>query len=61
MSRLALCCVVLAGCAALHPRPSGPLIPAELPPLEDDLDLASLRAAIERTRPVYARAGWILP
>jgi len=56
-SRLALCCVVLAGCAALHPRPSGPLIPAELPPLEDDLDLASLRAAIERTRPVYARAG----
>src|SRR5216683_8194844 len=56
-SRLALCCVVLAGCAALHPRPSGPLVPAELPPLEDDLDLASLHAAIERTRPVYARAG----
>ena len=56
-ARLALCCLVLAGCALLRPQPSGPLVPAELPPLEDDLDLASLRAAIERTRPVYARAG----
>jgi membrane-bound lytic murein transglycosylase A len=55
--RLALCCVVLAGCAALRPRPSGPLVPAKLPPLEDDLDLASLRAAIERTQPAWARAG----
>ena len=59
MSRagLALCCVVFAGCAVLRPRPSGPLVPARLPSLEDDLDLASLRVAIERTRPVYTRAG----
>src|SRR5204863_3609702 len=56
-ARLALCCLVLAGCALLRPRPSGPLVPAELPALEDDLDLASLRAAVERTRPVYSRAG----
>ncbi|HUE31067.1 MAG TPA: MltA domain-containing protein, partial [Verrucomicrobiae bacterium] len=56
-ARLALCCVVLAGCAALRPQPSGPLVPANLPPLVDDLDLASLREAIERTRPIYARAG----
>jgi len=54
---LTLSCVLLAGCAVLRPRPSGPLVPAELPALEDDLDLASLRAALERTRPVYARAG----
>src|SRR5207249_462058 len=32
-------------------------IGGRLGPLEDDLDLASLRTAIERTRPVYARAG----
>jgi len=54
---LALCCALLAGCAALRPRPAGPLVPAEPPPLADDLDPASLRAAIERTRPVWARAG----
>lgn len=38
----------------------GPLVPVtarELPPLEDDLDVASLRAAVERTLPVYARRG----
>jgi len=54
---LALCCVLLAGCAALRARPAGPLVPAELPPLEDDLDPATLRSAIERTRPVWARRG----
>jgi len=54
---LALFCVLLAGCAVLRPRLSGPLVPAELPALEDDLDLASLRGAVERTRPVYSRAG----
>jgi membrane-bound lytic murein transglycosylase A len=36
-------------------RPSGPLVPVEPPALEDDLELASLRTAIERTRPAYGR------
>ncbi len=49
-------CVVLGGCTALRPR--GALVPVsarELPDLTDDLDLASLRTAIERTLPAYTR------
>jgi len=47
----------ITGCAL---RGAGPLVPAgprELPPLLDDLDLASLATAIERTVPVWERAG----
>jgi membrane-bound lytic murein transglycosylase A len=46
---IALSCALAAGC--------GPLLRLRvgLPPLEDDLDVGSLRTAIERTRPAWAR------
>jgi len=53
-------CAVLAGCAALRPRPAGPFVPlvaGDLPPLDDDLGAMSLGAAVEQTLPAYARAG----
>jgi membrane-bound lytic murein transglycosylase A len=53
---LAVACVLAAGCATLRPH-RGPLVPATPPPLEDDLDVASLRSAIERTRPAWAARG----
>jgi membrane-bound lytic murein transglycosylase A len=53
---LALACALAAGCATVRPRP-GPLVPATPPPLADDLDVASLRGAIERTRPAWAARG----
>src|SRR5207237_8990096 len=54
LSRAALvvAALLLAGCAVLRPG-FWPLPP----PLVDDLDADSLRLAIERTRPVWARAG----
>ena len=51
-------CALLAAGAPPRPRPLGPLVTVEahdLPPLEDDLDAASLRAAVEVTLPAYAR------
>ena len=48
---LALACMLAAGCGPLLRLKSG------LPPLEDDLDTVSLRAAIAHTRPAWARAG----
>ena len=51
---------LVAACAVLRARPSGPLVPVgarALPPLTDDLDLESLRTAVARTLPAYARAG----
>jgi membrane-bound lytic murein transglycosylase A len=51
-------CALLAADAPLRPRPAGPLVAVEahdLPPLGDDLDAASLRAAVEATLPAYAR------
>jgi len=48
---LALACLLAAGCAPFLRLRAG------LPPLEDDLDAASLRTAIERTRPAWARGG----
>jgi peptidoglycan lytic transglycosylase A len=52
--------LVLAGCGVMRPRARGPLVPVsgrELPSFEDDSDLASLRTALERTYPVYARTS----
>lgn len=47
-----------AACAAPRPRPAALVAPTrDLPPLEDDLDLASLRTAVERTLPVYRSAA----
>jgi len=56
---LALATVVLATAACTLRGPAAPL-PAgarDLPPLVDDLDLASLETAITRTVPVWERAG----
>ena len=53
-------CALLAACGVLPPRPAGPLVPVgagHLPPLTDDLDVASLRAAVERTVPAYERTA----
>jgi membrane-bound lytic murein transglycosylase A len=52
------CLILSAGCGPK--TPPGPLIPVEpdaLPEFSDDLDLASLRVAIERTMPRWAAAG----
>ena len=49
--------MLLTGCAALRWRPRGPLVPVDPPALEDDLELASLRTAIERNRPPAARSA----
>lgn len=52
------CLVLTAGCGPK--QPPGPLIPVEpddLPEFSDDLDLTSLRAAVERTMPKWAAAG----
>ena len=56
---LALSTLVLstAGCALRAPGPLVPVRTRELPPLLDDLDLASLETAVERTVPVWQRAG----
>ncbi len=52
------CLVLSAGCGPK--QPVGPLIPVEpddLPDFTDDLDMASLRVAVERTMPRWAAAG----
>ena len=49
---------LVSGCGVLRLRPRGPVVPLEaraLPPLADDLDVASLRAAVERTAPAWER------
>lgn len=48
--------LVLAACA-LHRRPTEPLVESSPPVLDDDLDAASLRAAVEATLPAYSRRG----
>jgi membrane-bound lytic murein transglycosylase A len=48
---------LLGGGCAPRAHPPGPLVRAEPPAIEDDLDTASLRTAIERTRPAWERAG----
>jgi membrane-bound lytic murein transglycosylase A len=52
---LALACGLAAACALRRPTPL--VVPATLPPLVDDADPASLATAIDRTRPVWERAG----
>ena len=50
----------VAACGVIRPRPKTPLVavPAsKLPPLQDDMDLASFREAVERTIPALDRAG----
>ncbi len=59
---LATLVALAAGCAARSARPpAAPAVvrvdPAQAPVLVDDLDLASLRTAIERTRPTWAKRG----
>jgi membrane-bound lytic murein transglycosylase A len=50
--------LVLGACAAMRPRPPLVAVSARgLPPLTDDLDLASFREAVERTIPAHERAG----
>lgn len=48
--------LVLAACA-LTRRPTEPLVASSPPVLDDDLDVASLRAAVEATLPAYTRRG----
>jgi membrane-bound lytic murein transglycosylase A len=48
--------LVLAACA-LTRRATEPLVESRPPVLGDDLDAASLRAAVEATLPAYARRG----
>jgi membrane-bound lytic murein transglycosylase A len=58
--RLALvACVVLSACGVLRGRPEMlvPVRAGSLPPLADDADGASLRAAVEATLPAYERQG----
>jgi membrane-bound lytic murein transglycosylase A len=60
LAALALGCWLVAGCAMLRPRPRTPVVDVsagELPALTDDLDVASLHAAVERTLPAYRRTG----
>lgn len=48
-----------SGCAVLR-RPTGPVTSVSswrMPSFEDDLDLASMRVAVERTLPAYAKIG----
>jgi membrane-bound lytic murein transglycosylase A len=58
---VALLAAMLANaCGVLRPGVRGPLVPLwrfELPAFSDDLDLASLRDAVERSLPAYTRAG----
>jgi membrane-bound lytic murein transglycosylase A len=50
-------CLLVCGCAVLR-NVSGPLFGWPwLPPIEDDLDVASLRDAIANTAPVWERRG----
>jgi membrane-bound lytic murein transglycosylase A len=52
------CLVVVTGCGPK--QPPGPLVPVEpdaLPEFTDDLDIRSLRLAVERTMPKWAGAG----
>jgi membrane-bound lytic murein transglycosylase A len=52
-----LCVVVVSGCAVLR-RTSGPLFGWPwLPPIEDDLDVESLRDAVAQTALVWERRG----
>ena len=58
MTVRALATLVLAtACALRAPVAPLPVAARDLPPLLDDLDLASLETAIERTVPVWERAG----
>lgn len=60
LTALLLASAVLAGCGALRPGLRPPLVTVsarDLPVLEDDLDAASLRMAVERTLPVLQRGG----
>ena len=54
---LATLVLATAACALRAPGAPVPVGARELPPLLDDLDLASLGTAIERTVPVWERAG----
>ena len=48
---------MVAGCA-LHPAgPLVPVAPRDVPAVADDLDVASLREAVERSRPAWRRRG----
>ena len=52
--------IVLDACGVMHPRARTPLVTVSarrLPPLSDDLDVASFREAVERTIPAHERAG----
>jgi membrane-bound lytic murein transglycosylase A len=49
--------LVLAACALVRPRAQDALVSSRSPALEDDLDAASLRAAVEATLPTYERRG----
>jgi len=49
--------LVVAACALVRPRATDSLVAARSPALEDDLDAASLRAAVEATLPTYERRG----
>lgn len=50
-------CLLLAACALVRPHAADRLVSSRLPVLDDDLDAASLRAAIEATLPAYERRG----
>lgn len=45
------------GCPKQPPGPLVPVSPDDLPAFTDDLDIGSLRLAIERTMPVWAKRG----
>jgi len=49
--------LLLTACALIRPRATETLVPSRPPGLDDDLDVASLRAAVEATLPAYARRG----
>jgi peptidoglycan lytic transglycosylase A len=50
-------CLSLAACALVGPRVRDSLVASRPPALEDDLDAASLRKAVEATLPAYERRG----